>query len=351
MKKQQQPSAFDGVLRAIPYVVEGGKAAYSYLSKQQRAPQAPQVQQQRPATQIVVRGQQPRRRGRKPKGSPSISFTGRPQARSIRYANAPLAKAIGWDGPVVQILAFERKGSAGMRLRIRFLYCSIEQNTTTTLRGALRDMSVAGVAGDTSMIVSQLSPLIAYAATTSAGACAMYSAYILNIGALFARYQVNQMAIQYKAESPTSTTGGLAVGYHPTALFSSTSDYDSLIDVTDCPDSILTSLWDDAYLPVCRTLMNEPLYTQYSNSSLQDPQTVRWGSLIGRFDQAGTANAVFGKLFMELDISFWDANRSPTTIGVGGRERIPLTLKSVVAEEVKKEKEEEKRKESDLVIL
>jgi len=241
---------------------------------------------------------------RKNKANQGTLVASSANTQSQNRANAPTSLSIKFDGPEYRFSSCSFQGMPGLRMTCRFVYASIEQNTTTTLRGALRDLSLAGTAGDTSMLGSAFSPVAVYTTSTQKGRLGMTTTVLYNMAAVFRKYRVTGLSFKYESELPTTTAGGLALGFSADAAEVSAVN---ALTVAQYGCSLITSIWDDAILDcsqaINRELMNSiPYGASVTNltANMYSP-----GTVFAAFDQANTANLVCGKLICECNIEMY----------------------------------------------
>lgn len=252
-----------------------------------------------------------------------------PGTQSQNRPIAPTSLAVKFDGPEYKFSSCTYQGMHGLKISCTFAYCSIEQNTNTALRGALRDMSVAGIAGDTSMQGTTLSPVTNYFPSVTKGRVGMTATWLYSIANAFRKFRITGFGVKFESELPTTSAGGLALGFDADA--GDTLLAPTALSVTQYGCSLLTSVWDDAYLDCSRsldkTLKNTQNYVTGPATLLQNLSAA--GTLFAVFDQANAANLVVGKLLTHWEIEFY----SPAPLGAFVAATLYQAAKKVEAKE------------------
>jgi hypothetical protein len=278
--------------------------------------------------------------------------------RSMNRQDAPTSLAIKFDGPEYRFSACSFDGMNGLKMSGTQILASVEQNTTTTLRGLLRTLALAGVAGDTSMQGSTITPTGNYQAGTTVGRITVGATPLGAIASPFRKYRWKKLVVKFESELPTTTAGGLAIGFSSDASDAViVGGAVTAVVVTQMNTSLLTSVWDDAILDCSASLdkslknMN-PLSTSL-NSLLYELAAPGLLCVVG--DSAFTANLVIGKIVMAFEIELYGVGPVPSSFAVmaakeavkAEKKRDLLTLAYKEVDRKEKERQEEEKKQED----
>jgi len=239
-------------------------------------------------------------------------------AQSMNRPDAPTSLAIHFDGPTYKFSACNFQGMSGLCFSSTQIIASVEQNTTTTLRGILRTLSLAGVAGDTSMIASSITPCGSYLASTSLGRISLANTPLYSIGAPFRKYRLKRLIVKYEAELATTATGGIALAFTQDAVDTVLTSSLTAVAAAQYTTSCMTTVWDDAILD-CTPSLDKSL--KNTNPDGTTPTILSYGlatpgSLIVIADQTFAANSVLGKLIAFMEWEFYGIGPLPSSFAI-----------------------------------
>lgn len=234
--------------------------------------------------------------------------------RSTNRDAAPISLAIKFNGPSYSWESCTFQGMQGLRMKCCFIGASVEQNTTTAQRGALRSIQLAGVVGDTSGISSSILPCADYVGSTLNPRITTVGTPLYAMASAFRKYRLVGFRVKYEAEAPTTDRGGLALACSSDAAdLTLTNTGVTAIQASQFSTSLLTSVWDDAVLD-CTAALDKSLKNM---NPLAAPRNVLYYdmaspcSLVAVYDQALAANTVSGKLIFEQVWEFYGVGPIP----------------------------------------
>jgi len=277
---------------------------------------------------------------------------------SENRSSAPVSLALNFNGPEYKFSKCNYQGMEGLRVESTILWCSIEQNTTTTLRGLVRNIANAGAGGDVNMLASTFSPVGSYIPATLAGRVSTSLTVLYAIAAPFRKYRVTKGQLKFESELSTATTGGLAIAV--------TSDpADVLLPAMTATTaaqyacSLLTTVWDDAYLDFTLALNKDLMNMNPEGANIASlQQNIASPCAISVVaDQSLPANTVVGKLFLHSVVELYNPGPLPSTFAETIlKESSALEAKELEmyadykrTAELQKEKDEEEEKELALL--